>query len=101
MARIQPPQRVHGERVIQLVQDSIHRVLRDVCQHEQLTGVMVRGVTLTTTPQTIAHGLGRQPIGWSLSDKQDAGDVYRTAWDERSISLRTAAGTVRGDFFIW
>jgi hypothetical protein len=36
-----------------------------------------------------------------MTDKIDAGDVYRTAWDNKTITLRTASGTVRGDLFVW
>jgi hypothetical protein len=49
----------------------------------------------------VQHGLGRRPIGWRFTDKTSAGDVYRTAWDERTITLVTAAGTVVADIWVW
>jgi hypothetical protein len=56
---------------------------------------------LTTTPLAIVHGLGRAPIGWRLIDKTGAGDPYRTAWDDRTISIRVASGTLTCSIRVW
>lgn len=43
----------------------------------------------------IFHRLGRQPRGWRVVDKNKAGDVWRTAWNEETITLATdAAGAI-------
>ena len=33
------------------------------------------------------HKLGRQPVGWVVTDRTTAVTVYRSAWDTHSISL--------------
>lgn len=102
MAKIQPPIRVQtGDRLLNAVQDAILLPLRQVLDFEELKGASLVSLTLTTTPSTISHGLGRRPIGWRVTDKTTSGDVYRTAWDERTISLRSAAGSVTCDVWVW
>jgi hypothetical protein len=95
------PAKVQGDRLLNAAQDNIHTTLRDVVRFEELKGATIPGLVLTTTPQTIQHGLGRCPIGWRVTDKTSSGDTYRTAWDERTISLRSAAGSVACDVFVW
>jgi len=101
MAKVPLPKRVQGSRDLNDAQDAIGETLRRVVYHEQLTGQAVQNLSVTSTGVAISHGLGRTPIGWYLTDKVDAGDVYRTDWDNRTITLRTASGTVRGDLFVW
>lgn len=95
-AKVQSP-----DRLLNQAQDNIHATLRQIAQHSQLTGQRVEGVTVTATGVDISHGLGRTPTGWYVTDKLDAGDVSRTAWDSKTITLRTASGSVRVDLFVW
>lgn len=99
--KIRLPGRVQGDRLLQQAQDAIHATLREVSDLEEIKGVAIRGLTLTTTSQALAHGLGRRPIGWRLIDKTTSGDAYRTAWDDRTISLRAASGTLSCDVWVW
>jgi hypothetical protein len=100
--KIAMPRRVQsGDRALNSVQDATADALRPVLSFEELNGSRMDEVTLTTTAQTLAHGLGRTPIGWRVIDKIDAGDPYRTAWDERTISLRVASGTCRVTLWVW
>lgn len=102
MARVSMPKRVQStSRDLNDAQDAIAATLRDVTRFDELDGATARGVTLSTTPVGIAHGLGRMPIGWRVIDKLDPGDVYRTAWTDRTVTLRTAAGSVRCDLYFW
>lgn len=101
MARIPLPRRVHGDRGLNDAQDAIGETLRRVVAHEQLTGRAVQSLSVPSTGVSISHGLGRTPIGWCVTDLLDAGTVYRTAWDGRTITLRSASGTVRVDLFVW
>jgi hypothetical protein len=92
---------VSGSTEAQRVQDAIHATLRQVADLEEIVGVDIRGISLTTTPLAIVHGLGRAPIGWRLIDKTGAGDPYRTAWDDRTISIRVASGTLTCSIRVW
>lgn len=100
--RLPAPRRVQSDRRdVNDLQDATQHTLRDVVRFEELSGQRIDDLVLTADPQQISHGLGRCPIGWRLVDKRSAGDVYRTAWDGRTLSLRTDSGTVICDLFIW
>ena len=100
--KIPVPRRVQSaDRLLNDVQDATAYVIRQIVQFEELAGVRLNDVALTTTAQTFSHGLGRCPIGWRVVDKTAAGDPYRTAWDERTISLRVASGSITCDIFVW
>jgi hypothetical protein len=100
--RLPPPRRVQSpDRLLNDVQDSVTQALRPVLQFEEHAGQRIDDLTLTATPLQISHGLGRCPIGWRVVDKTSAGDPYRTAWDERTITLRVASGTLGCDVYIW
>ena len=48
---------------------------------------------LTTTATAFNHGLQQTPTGWIILDKNSNADVWRTAWDERTITLDASAST--------
>lgn len=102
MAKVAMPQRVQStSRELNDAQGAIHGTLRNVVEHEQLTGRLVQSLSVTSSGTTIAHGLGRTPIGWHLSDVLDHGTVKRAAWDSKTITLQASAGTIRCDIFVW
>jgi len=41
--------------------------------------------------RTIYHGLGRQPTGWRITDRNVAGDVWRVSWNKTQLVLATNA----------
>jgi hypothetical protein len=102
VARIRLPQKVQSaDREINDVQAGVHDTLRQISYYAQLTGQWVQGVSATTSGVAINHGLGRTPIGWYVTDILDAGSVYRSAWDDKTLTLKSNSGTVRVDVFIW
>lgn len=55
-------------------------------------GQLLTAISLSSsTPKSINHGLGRQPVIWVLADITAAAEVYRTAWDTNSITLEATA----------
>ena len=69
-----------------------------------LAGVLVSGKVPDVGNLTvIRHNLGRMPKGWVLVDILDDGvDVYRTTWDETTLTLdRGASAAVDSRFTLW
>lgn len=60
-------------------------------------------VDLTTTPSLVPHGLGREPEGWQVADKDAAEDIYQPdAEFDRSKYLRLeATGAVRAVLWVF
>jgi hypothetical protein len=44
-------------------------------------------VSVSTTATKFNHGLGVQPLGWMVLDKTSGIDVWRTDWDDKTITL--------------
>lgn len=82
-----------NNRDLMQVQDAVDQVLKPVLTNQLLNGVLIPNLSLTTTPVKFSHLLGRQPLGWFLVDDISGAAIYRTAWDARTISLRTTSGT--------
>jgi hypothetical protein len=43
------------------------------------------------TTNVIPHNLKREPKGWLIVDRNAAGDIYRTAWTNENISIKSSA----------
>ena len=57
-----------------------------------IVGVIL-DISLTTTATAFNHGLQQTPSGWIILDKDSNADVWRTDWDERTITLDASAST--------
>lgn len=82
-----------SNRDLMQVQDALDQALTPVLSNPLLDGVLLSNVTITASAAKFSHLLGRQPIGWFVVDDTSGAAIYRTAWDTRTISLRTVSGT--------
>lgn len=48
-------------------------------------------VSLSTTATPFSHGLGTTPQGFLVFDKTSNADIWRTAWDDKTITLDATA----------
>lgn len=73
----------------------------DLCPF--LDGNMVTNAVVTNAAQgtIINHGLGRIPLGWFATDKTAAGDIWRLAWDDRTVTLKSSAASTTINFWIF
>jgi hypothetical protein len=46
---------------------------------------------VSTTAKAFNHKLNREPVGWIIFDKTTNANVWRTDWDERTITLDSSA----------
>lgn len=74
-------------RVQEAARDSLQRVI----DGGLLKGRLVQNVTIGTSATQVSHGLGRKPVGWFVVDNTVSCDLYRTAWDDRTITLTSSA----------
>lgn len=70
----------------------LQSLLRDVVQRLNATpwttGRAVAGTFAAGVPQTLSHGLGREPKRWAVEDMTAGyGPLYRTAWTSTGITL--------------
>ena len=78
---------------VQRVQENCALVFKQLLDKQILDGALVT-VTVTNAAKGFDHTLGRKPIGWFVVDKQATGDVWRTAWTDRTITLVSGAASL-------
>lgn len=58
-----------------------------------LQGNAVSATLVASKPQAINHLLQRQPQGWFLIDNTADAVVWRTAWNQSTLTLESSANT--------
>lgn len=66
--------------VLNRVQDQLAKTLNPVLRNSLLNGNLVRGVVLVaSTPQQVAHGLGRPWVSFFVCNPRAAAEIYGTS----------------------
>jgi hypothetical protein len=73
------------------VQDNVADVFRTLALNPLLDGTLVSAQRLAIGANVINHTLGRTPLGWVVTDRNAATTIYRTAWDNRTLTLNSSA----------
>lgn len=90
--RLQSP-----DRAVQALQDDAQTLSDGIGLLAQ--GNIITCDSVSSTPKEFNHGLGRTPIGWIQLDIKHAFNfVYRTTWDDLTITLRTDGSATETDF---
>lgn len=76
-----------GSPAVELLQDALVRFFRSLEVNPSLDGRSLTVTVVAGTPIRVLHGLGRTPVGWHLEDIRVASTVFRTAWDNDSITF--------------
>lgn len=50
-------------------------------------------ISVTTSPQAFNHGLQKQPTGWIIFDRDSNSNVWRTSWNDTTITLQGSAAS--------
>ena len=83
----------------------LHEAAEEVETSFKGASIGYKGLTITQTwggaaTITIAHRLGRQPVGWIITDRTTAATLHRSAWSATSISL-AASGALTATLLVW
>ena len=78
-------------QLVEFVRKSLEPLLSS---HDALRSVVTADLT-AATPLVINHKLpvptGKTPEGWRITDIDAAATVYRSAWDDKTITLTASA----------
>ena len=88
------------DELVNRIQDSIRDFADQFNGKQLLDGVLTRGVVVTASGIAFNHSLNRQPMGWVITDSNAPLSVYRTAWDDKTITLK-ASSTVTVDVWVF
>ena len=73
-----------AEAYLRILKVCIRELQRPLMAYNTLT-VTVNGAT------AVQHLLGRQPLGWIITDKTGYGDIKRNSWNTTTITLESAS----------
>lgn len=92
---------VVGDRDLMLLQSNTDAVFQQLRNCPLLDGVLVEAVTLTTSNTTVDHTLGRQPLGFIVTDLNKDATIFRAAWNAKTITLQSSATATIASFWIF
>jgi len=77
-------------RILDNLQDQLVTSL-SALESDELALRKIYEFSLASGSNQLFHDLQRQPKGWLIVDRDSAATVYRTAWDNESITLQASA----------
>jgi len=83
------------------MQDNLGAAINKLNRIDISDGVRITGVVVDTADTQIEHKLGRQPLGWMITDLDKASTIYRTAWDSKLLTLRASNANTTVDIWIF
>lgn len=92
--RVIPSTEVFADRQQNVVQAGVRTVAKRLADTPYATSAVLPAHAFSGgDTKTWYHGLGRTPVRWSLEDVTGgAPAVYRTAWDDKTITIACLAG---------
>lgn len=88
-------------REVNQLQSNIATVLNPLLSNPLLNGSFLTGIALISGTTVIAHGLGRTPQGWMLTDINGAATVYRSAAFNSSTLSLTSDASVTVNLYVF
>lgn len=67
------------DQTLMLIQKQWSSQLNSLLSNDLTQGTLVNGISLINGTNTFPHYLGRQMIGWILTDQNGAASLYRSA----------------------
>lgn len=82
-----PAFRPTGNRDIDVFQREAADALQVLQKDPLLSFTERKNVNIGTSNTRVAHGLGRVPVGWIMTDRTGLGQVYRVSWDSQFVTF--------------
>ena len=87
-----------GDQDLELLMQNVKKFAKVLEDNPLLDGRLIEDVDLANAVNTtIDHKLGRQPMGWIVTDHAGTGTlIYRISWDDKTLVLLAAAACTVG-----
>lgn len=84
-----------SDRTLSMLQTSWQAAITPVLQNELNQGILISNITLNNGVTVINHLLGRNQIGWMITDINAAATIYRSAvLNPNTLTLTSNAACV-------
>jgi hypothetical protein len=82
------------------LQESTAEAFRELEKDRFLSRQTISGISVSTAGTMIRHSLGRQPLGWKVTDQTADARVWRSSWDNETLTL-DCSSTVTISLEVW
>ena len=86
-------------------QSNVNTALKQIANSAIIDGVLIKNIDLGTADTIVNHKLGREPLGWIVVRKNEAGEVYESSTVNKNrdkfLTLRGSTATTDTNFWIF
>ena len=75
------------------VQDRVDDAITPILTNPLIGGIFIEVSFPSAGTVDITHRLGRQPLGWVITDITAAASIHRVSWDSKTLTLESSAVT--------
>ena len=86
-------------------QSNVNSAVKQIANSPIIDGVVIKEVDVGTVDTVVNHKLGREPLGWIIIRKNEAGEVYESTTvnnnRDKFLLLRWSTATTDTNFWIF
>ena len=86
-------------------QSNVNTALKQIANAAIIDRVLIKNIDLGTADTIVNHKLGREPLGWIVVRKNEAGEVYESSTVNKNrdkfLILRGSTATTDTNFWIF
>ena len=94
-----------NNRDVTQTQSNVNSAVKQIANSSIIDGVVIKGIDLGTGDTIVNHKLGRNPIGWIIVRKNEAGEIYESTTvnnnRDKFLLLRGSTATTDTNFWIF
>lgn len=86
-------------------QSNVNTALKQIANSAIIDGVLIKGINVGTADTIVNHKLGREPLGWIVVKKNEAGEIYESSTVNKNrdkfLILKGSTATTDTNFWIF
>ena len=86
-------------------QSNVNTALKQIANSAIIDGVLIKNIDVGTADTIVNHKLGREPLGWIVVRKNEAGEIYESSTVNKNrdkfLILRGSTATTDTNFWIF
>ena len=94
-----------GNRDVTQTQSNVNSSVKQIANSPIIDGVLIKNIDVGTTDTVINHKLGREPLGWIIVRKNEAGEIYESTTvnnnRDKFLLLKASTGAPSTDTNFW
>ena len=85
---------VTSDTVMSRLQDTLATIFSWIGRREILDGILLKGVSIATSPTAVDHGLGRAAEGFIPVRSNASATIYQVSATDRTLNLQASSAVI-------